>query len=99
MQQISRNFKNSQDISKDFEKSQKIICKISKGYAKSQRILKDLKRSQKRTFTIVTKGVKAAFYDGAIQILISALFFEKMAVHKDAHELSLCNDARLDATT
>ena len=65
----------------------------------------DLKRSRKIskyqmiiTFTIVTKGLRAAFYDSAVQSLISPLFFVKMAVHKDAHKL-LCNDAGLNTTT
>ena len=60
------------------------------GHARSQKI---------PTFTIVTKALKVARYDGAGQILSCPLFFEKMAVRKDAHKFMPCKDACLDATT
>ena len=51
--------------------------------------LSDFQVRKKQTFTIVTKGSKAARYDGAIQILIYLLFFEKVAVRKDARVVAV----------
>ena len=63
-------------------------------------VITKLKGSQKIiTFTVVNKGLNAACYDGLVQILFFSLFFEKMAVHKDALKFPPRNDARLYVTT
>ena len=57
-----------------------------------------ISRCDRNKLSIVTKGSKTARSDGAVQILICSLLFEKLVVRIDARDFPLRNAARLDAT-